>query len=57
MDEMGSHCDPDTAMTLLAQLMSDMEGRISEEELFAIAEISGHLYREDLRRSMIRRVK
>lgn len=57
MDELGIAHDPDAALVLLAQFMGEIEGGISEEELFALAEIGGHLFREGLRRKMIRRVK
>ena len=57
MDELGIPCDPDAAMVLLAQFMAEIEGSISEEEMFSLAEIGGHLFREGLRRKMIRRVK
>ncbi|PWB21349.1 hypothetical protein [Comamonas sp. JNW] len=50
MDELGIPCDPDTAMMLLAQFMGEIEGSISEEEMFSLAEIGGQLYREGLRR-------
>jgi len=53
MDQLGIPCDPDAAMALLAVFMSEIEGSISEEEMFSLAEIGGHLYREGLRRKMI----
>lgn len=53
MDELGIPCDPDAAMVLLAQFMGEMEGSISEEKMFSLAEIGGHLFREGLRRKMI----
>ncbi|WP_182342662.1 hypothetical protein [Comamonas koreensis] len=52
MDELGIPCDPDAAMVLLAQFMAEIEGSISEEEMFSLAEIGGHLFREGLRRKM-----
>ncbi|MEJ5125820.1 hypothetical protein WH367_07150 [Comamonas sp. MYb21] len=52
MDELGIPCDPDAAMVLLAQFMGEIEGSISEEEMFSLAEIGGHLFREGLRRKM-----
>lgn len=33
--------------------MSEIEGTISEEEMFSLTEIGGHLYREGLRRKVI----
>jgi len=53
MDQLGIPCDPDAAMALLAVFMSEIEGSISEEEKFSLAEIGGHLYREGLRRKVI----
>lgn len=50
MDQLGIPCDPDAAMMLLAQFMGEIEGSISEEEMFSLAEIGGHLFREGLRR-------
>ncbi|MEJ5125850.1 hypothetical protein WH367_07300 [Comamonas sp. MYb21] len=50
MDELGIPCDPDAAMVLLAQFMAEIEGSISEEEMFSLAEIGGHLFREGLHR-------
>ena len=50
MDELRIPCDPDAAMVLLAQFMAEIEGSISEEEMFSLAEIGGHLFREGLRR-------
>jgi len=38
-------------MALLAVFMSEIEGTISEEEMFSLAEIGGHLYREGLKRN------
>ena len=52
MDELGVPCDPDAAMVLLAQFMAEIEGSISEEEMFCLAEIGGHLFREGLRRKV-----
>lgn len=52
MDQLGIPCDPDAAMALLAVFMSEIEGTISEEEMFSLAEIGGHLYREGLRRKI-----
>ena len=52
MDELGIPCDPDAAMVLLAQFMAEIEGSISEEEMFSLAEIGGHLFREGLRRKV-----
>lgn len=52
MDELGIHCDPDAAMVLLAQFMSEIEGSISEEEMFSLAEIGGHLFREGRKRKI-----
>lgn len=54
MDELRIPCDPDAAMVLLAQFMAEIEGSVSEEEMFVLAEIGGHLFREGLRRQMIR---
>lgn len=51
MDQLGIPCDPDAAMALLAVFMSEIEGTISEEEMFSLAEIGGHLYREGLKRN------
>ena len=50
MNDLGIPCDPDAAMVLLAQFMAEIEGSISEEEMFSLAEIGGHLFREGLRR-------
>lgn len=52
MDELGIPCDPDAAMVLLAQFMAEIEGSISDEEMFSLAEIGGHLFREGLRRKL-----
>lgn len=52
MDELGIPCDPDAAMALLAVFMSEVEGSISDEEMFSLAEIGGHLFREGLVRKM-----
>ncbi len=52
MDQHGISCDPDAAMALLAVFMSEIEGKISEEEMFSLAEIGGHLYREGLKRNI-----
>lgn len=57
MDELSIPCNPDAAMALLAVFMSEIEGSVSEEEMFSLAEIGGHLFREGLARKMIRNVK
>ena len=57
LDEIGAPYDTDLPIALLALFMRQAEGLLSEEEMFALAEIGAHLYREDLRRSMIRQVK
>lgn len=50
MDELGIPWDPDVAMVLLAQFIAEVEGGISEEEMFSLAEIGGHLFRKRLGR-------
>lgn len=57
MDELGIPHNPDFPMHLLAQFMGEIEGHVSEEELLALAEIGGHLFREGVRRQMIRCLK
>lgn len=57
MDTEGVPHDEDAPLALLAQLMSEEEGALSESAVLSLAEIGGHLYREGLRRRMIRRVK
>lgn len=52
MDDLGIPYDPDAAMVLLAQFMGEIEGSVSDEEMFSLAEIGGHLFREGLRRKM-----
>lgn len=48
MDELGIPCDPDAAIILLAQFMAEIEGSISEERMFSLAEIGAHLARKGL---------
>lgn len=57
LDSEGAPHDTDEPLVLLASLMGNEEGALSEHAMNVLTEIGGQLYREGLRRKMIRRVK
>ena len=57
MDELDIPCNPNAAMVLLAQFMVEIESRLSQEDMFALAEIGAHMYREGRGRDKTRRVE
>lgn len=55
LDAEGAPSDPDEPLVLLASLMGNEEGALSEHAMNVLTEIGGQLYREGMRRKMILR--
>ena len=54
LDAEGAPSDPDGPLVLLASLMGNEEGALSEHAMNALTEIGGQLYRVGLRRRLDR---
>lgn len=54
LDTRGEPFELDTPLALLARLMHDVEGYLSETEMRALAEIGGYIYREAKRNKALR---
>lgn len=49
LDNPGIPNDTEAPLILLAQFMSEIEGKMSEEDMFIMTEIGGHLLRKFLK--------
>ncbi len=54
LDAEGAPCAPDEPLVLLASLMGNEEGALSEHAMNVLTEIGGQLYREGLGRRLDR---